>query len=129
VVQNGALMSLQHLTPDLLAAHTLPHQLSVSPLCVVGAGAEEVSLTLTGRGIAGADTAVLLKSGGQHLPVVSGGLSEGCCATGGGCSTEKGLEAVSCSFKPPQVRVCCCCCCFPPAQLYLCSCAAVAVQL
>lgn len=100
VVQNGALMSLQHLGTDLLAAHHLPHQLSVSPLCVVRGGGEEeeVALTLFGKGIAGPDTAVLLKCGGQHLPVSAGADC--------GHMDQKGLEAVSCTFKPPQVCVC-----------------------
>ena len=100
MVQNGSLMSLQHLDPCMLDAHRLPHELSVSPLCVVGG--QEVELNLKGRCIEGEDTSVLLKSGGQYLPVAA--------AAGGGAGMDKehGLESVSCSFRAPQVCWGCC---------------------
>jgi hypothetical protein len=95
VVQNGSLVSLQHLDPCMLDAHRLPHELSVSPLCVVGG--QEVELNLKGRCLAGEEASVLLKSGGQYLPVSS---ADG---DGGGVDKDHGLESVSCSFKAPQV--------------------------
>lgn len=95
VVQHGALMSLEHLDTHMLDAHRLPHGLSVSPLCVVGG--EDIELKLEGKCIEGAETSVLLKSGGQYI--ASGASSTGI----EGVDSEKGMDVVHCSFKAPQV--------------------------
>jgi hypothetical protein len=97
VVQHGAVMCLEHLETPMLDAHHLPHDLSVSPLCVVGG--EDVELTLRGKCIEGIDNAVLLKSGGQYLAssaLSAGGVEE---------QSEKGVEVVRRMFKAPEVSV------------------------
>lgn len=98
IVQHGAVMSLEHLETPMLDAHHLPHELSVSPLCIVGG--EEVELTLRGKCIEGIDNAVLLKSGGQYLAssaTSTGGIEE---------QREKGVEVVRRLFNAPEVCVC-----------------------
>ena len=74
VVQQGALMSQQHFSPTSLQCHKLPHNLAVTPLCVVGGS--DVTLQLTGSSISGPEAAVLLKCGGEYLtPAAAAGSS------------------------------------------------------
>jgi hypothetical protein len=94
VVSRGSLMSLQVMSPQGLAAHKLPHNLTVSPLAVVAGEAAE--LTLTGRHISSADASLVVKGGGKllHLGGVGAGRSSsgGC---GGGCCGTKATTAAA----------------------------------
>lgn len=117
VVSRGSLVSLEVMGPQTLAAHKLPHNVSVSPLAVVAG--EAASLTLTGSHISAADASLVVKGGGRLLHLAGVGAThsssrgccgskpagnaaaEGCAAAGCGHGQQQGEEAVGCSLAVP----------------------------
>jgi hypothetical protein len=121
VVSRGSLLSLEAMGPQALAAHKLPHAVSVSPLAVVAGEAAE--LVLSGRHISSADASVVVKGGGRllHLGGVgagrssSSGCKSGCCGSNpaaaepAGATGEGAVAAVAgggCGHQQQQVVGC-----------------------
>lgn len=99
VIYHGNLISLTTMADADLAAHTLPRQLTVSPLCLVSSGSS--SLTLSGHSISSPDCTIVVRGRGRHLHL---GGANGFGHSKGGCGccqqqTAAAAGAAACDLE------------------------------